>query len=116
MNKGFTLIELLAVITILSIIATITVFVTGNVMKSSKESLSEQQKQNLINATKIYCTENSCNDGYVCVSTLLDEGILDAAKVIDPNTRKELDGYVIINEAGSRVSYTYEEDSSGLCE
>lgn len=115
MNKGFTLVELLAVITILSIIATITVFVTGNVLKSSKESLSEQQKQNLINATKIYCTENSCSDGYVCVSKLLESGIIDSEKVIDPNTRKELKGYVTITEVGSRISYAY-EDSSDLCE
>ncbi len=39
MKKGFTLIELLAVITILSIIATITLYATGTILKDAKESL-----------------------------------------------------------------------------
>lgn len=115
MNKGFTLIELLAVIIILAIIATITLFTTGNVLKDTKESLSETQKQNIIEAAKHYYLLNSGVE-YVCVQTLIDEDFIEAEKVYDPKNREEIKGYVTITDSGNKIKYEYSEEDLTLCE
>ena len=115
MNKGFTLIELLAVIIILSIIATITVFTTGNILQETKESLSETQKKNLIEAAKHYYLLNS-NVDYVCVKTLIAEDFIEAEKVYDPKNREEIKGYITITESGNKTVYEYSEDDLSICE
>lgn len=108
MKKGFTLIELLAVITILSIIATITLYATGTILKDAKESLSETQKSKITEAAKLYYLENTTAES-VCVSTLITEGFLDGNKVIDPKSKEELTGYVQITKSndGRKITYEY---------
>ena len=111
MNKGFTLIELLAVIVILSVIATITLFATGTILKDAKDSLSEAQKTKLIEAAKLYYLENS-NITYVCIDTLIDSGYIDVDQVLDPKDREELNGYVSITVTGNKERYEYMEDNT----
>lgn len=115
MNKGFTLIELLAVIIILSIIATITLFATGNILQETKESLSDTQKKTIIEAAKHYTLLNSSVE-YVCVKTLIEEDFLEAEKVYDPKNREEIKGYVTITESGNKTIYEYSEENLSLCE
>ena len=115
MNKGFTLIELLAVIIILAIIATITLFTTGNVLQDTKESLSETQKANIIEAAKHYCMLESCEE-YVCVKTLIETDYIEAEKVYDPKNREEIKGYVTITENNNKTKYEYSEEDLTLCE
>ena len=115
MSKGFTLIELLAVIVILAIIATITLFSTGIILKDTKESISETQKSRLVEAAKMYYLSHSSVE-YVCVSTLVDEGLLDTDVVLDPKDKHELDGYVSITKSGNKIRYEYDESDTTLCE
>lgn len=114
MNKGFTLIELLAVIIILSIIATITLFTVGNILKDSKDSLSKTQKEKLYEAAKIYYLEHA-NADYVCVKTLIDEDYIEQEKVFDPKDRKEMNGYIVITVDGNKTKYTYDNTDTSKC-
>lgn len=115
MNKGFTLIELLAVIIVLSVIATITLFATGAILKDAKDNLSDAQKTKLIEAAKLYYLENSDIE-YVCVQELIDSGYIDVDQVLDPKDRQELDGYISITRTGNRDRYEYVVDTEGICE
>ncbi len=115
MNKGFTLIELLAVIIVLSVIATITLFATGAILKDAKDSLSDAQKTRLIEAAKLYYLENSDIE-YVCVQELIDSGYIDVDQVLDPKDRQELDGYISKTRTGNRDRYEYVVDTEGICE
>ena len=115
MNKGFTLVELLAVLIILSIIATITLFATGGILKDSKESLSANQKARLEQAAEEYYLYNSTAT-YVCVSTLIDEGYVESEVVYDPKDRTEMKGYVVITVTGNKVRFKYDDEDTSLCE
>ena len=55
-NKGFTLVELLATITILAIIATITVPIVINVFQSAEEDAFEDDAMSLSKAADNYHT------------------------------------------------------------
>lgn len=116
MNKGFTLIELLAVIIILSIIATITLYATGTILKDAKSSLSDAQKEKIKEAAKLYYLENSSIES-VCISELIEEGYLDGTKVLDPKDKSELTGYVLITKTneGRKVTYEYRDDNEVEC-
>lgn len=58
-NKGFTLVELLAVITLLGIIALITIPVVTNTMSKQKEKLYYDQLNQLIKAAQNWGTDNN---------------------------------------------------------
>lgn len=113
MKNGFTLIELLAVIVILGVIATITMFATGAIIKDAKENLSSAQKTKLKEAAELYYLENP-NASHVCIQTLIDTGYIEAEQVLDPKNREVVDGYVSITKSGNRVTYEYVDDNS-LC-
>ena len=126
MNKGFTLIELLAVIIILSIIATITLYATGVIIRDTKQSLSDTQKAKLIEAAKLYQLEDSTAT-YVCIDTLIEKGYLDVEKVLDPKDKQELTGYITITKTETtdpedttkkyyKYSYAYDDTDTSLCE
>ena len=58
-NKGFTLVELLAVLAILSIVITIVITVSMNVVNSSKEKSYKVTINNIENEAGNYVLENS---------------------------------------------------------
>ncbi len=121
-NKGFTLIELLAVIVILAIIAAIVVPTIVGLIRNSKESTLDEQKEVLTNAAERWGTDNwrklpttSCD---LTVNVLKQEGYLDSEKdVIDPTTNKTMDGCVRISydSANNQYKYTYVENCSNQC-
>ena len=60
-NKGFTLIEILAVVIILSIIITIMVPSSNYLIERNKEDNYKQLEKSIINATKVYLSDNRYN-------------------------------------------------------
>ena len=71
-NRGFTLVELLAVIAILGIVVSITIFVGINAVNKAKEKSYNTTKNNIENIAGTYLKENgdrlfyiSKNDGTV---------------------------------------------------
>lgn len=60
-NKGFTLIEILAVVIILSIITAIMVPSVNYLIDKNKEDNYKQLEKNILNATKIYLSDNRYN-------------------------------------------------------
>lgn len=86
-NKGFTLIELLAVILILGIVVTLTSMGVSKYLKTSKEKIKVQAKNEIIEIAKAYMATNNVNS--VNVKTLHDEGYLEA-DVTNPTTGKNI--------------------------
>lgn len=89
MKKGFTLIELIMVITLLGIIAIITVPAIGNSINSSKEEAFKEQKKLIVNAAKQYMAMNYGNiqngtSSCVDVSVLQSEGFLSKEQIKNP--------------------------------
>lgn len=112
-KKGFTLIELLAVIVVLGIISLIILVSVSPVLSSSKDSLSNIQKEKLEDIAEIYYLKEGMSLGVTCVniSTLSQKEYIDSSEVLDPKTRDPLPGSVLINSTSSGVSYTYQDNA-----
>lgn len=113
MNKnGFTLIELLAVIIIIAVIASITVVSVNKTLKNSKNSLSDVQVDNIIKASKSYYLEEGMDQNVSCVnvSDLIGNNYIETKKVIDPKTRKPMEGSVSISYVDGKALYGYNDD------
>lgn len=120
MKKGFTLVELIAVVAILGLIAIIVYPSIGTVIRTSRESAYEDQKQIIIKAAKTWGTKtenvnNLTTDGTeykLTVETLLDEGYITDDDIKDPrNSKKTLKkDYVSIKYESNQFTYTYEEE------
>ena len=114
-NKGFTLIELLAVITVIAIIATITVIVTNKIIKNTKNTLLERQKQTIEEAARDYYLKEGMNDNFdskescVNLSKLLSKGYLETKEVVNPKTKETMDGSVIITYNANQYNYKYQD-------
>lgn len=57
-NKGFTIVELLAVIVILSVVLLVSVPAVFNIISSSRESISEEQKTAIVSAARSWGISN----------------------------------------------------------
>lgn len=120
MKKGFTLIELLAVIIVLGFLTAIISPVVTNLINSSKDNLREEQRNLIVEATKKYMIENSDllpdegDDSRVFVYTdeLVSSGVIDNDKIIDPKTKEDIKGCVVIryNDEFNQYEYNYEDD------
>ena len=91
-KNGFTLIELLAVITILSLIALVTSISVANMVKESKDELSDAQMKSIKAAAESWGadnisdlpTGNSCS--YIVLNDLKEDGLLDS-NITDPKSK-----------------------------
>ncbi len=111
MNKrGFTLVELLAVIVLLGLIALIAAPAITGIIKQSKESLSDSQKQSIEMSAKNWATENMSklpSDGeciIVTLSTLKSEGFADL-EIKDPKTNDPLNVNIKITREQKQLIY-----------
>lgn len=115
-NKGFTLVEVLAVIAIL---VTIIVIVTPKVFKQFKtaEDVTDKEQINtLINTAKLYMNQNSNllpqeNDIYVIqMQELKDSGLIKTNQILNPSTKEELNGCIIVKYENNKYKYEYKEE------
>ena len=127
MKRGFTLIELLAVITILSIIILIASVSLSNVLKDSKEDLSNSQITAIKEAAKSWSSDNmdilptGNNCSFLTLKDLKEVGLLDE-KIIDPKDKKNISNDLKIkieskmNGTGnSNLTYEVNPDSIKDC-
>ena len=123
MKNGFTLIELVVVITILAIIALISVPIVNGVITNSKESAYKEQEKAIVDAAKTYIAAHYYKlpkvDKSTCitVSELKNEGMLKTDVIKNPvganykdytETSDSFDeGAVLITYDGSKYKYKY---------
>lgn len=116
-KKGFTLVELLAVVIILGLLVAIISPVVKNLINDSEDSLSKHQMDMVITATKKYMVEHSellpegSNRSIIYMSDLIDKGVIDNDKIIDPKTKEEINGCVVVsyNDSFNQYEYNYSE-------
>ena len=83
MNKGFTLAELMGVIVILAILSIIVTTAIDRNITESRASTCQTQEKNIIEATKMYVTDDtgklptSGSSSTITIKELIDEGYLD---------------------------------------
>lgn len=112
-KKGFTLVELLAVIVILGVIATISIFSVSGIFSSSKEGIAKDKIMNIESAAVNYvqtknisldesCTVNGTKYNFCkkfTVKFLLQENFLEShdegGKVINDTTGESMENDVI---------------------
>ena len=117
-KKGFTLVELLAVIIILGLVIAIISPVVSNLLKDSKDSLSKQQKEMIITASKKYMIEHSellpeGSDHYIIyMDDLIDKGAIDNDSIVDPKTHEEINGCVVVSYNNEFNQYDYNYSNS----
>lgn len=119
-KKGFTLVELLAVIAILGLLIAIISPVVKNLINDSENNLSEQQKKLVVEATKKYMIENSellpegSDRAIVYMSDLIDKGVIDNDKIIDPKSKGEINGCVVVsyNNEFNQYDYNYSDNEN----
>ena len=127
MKRGFTLIELLAVITILSIIILIASVSLSNVLKDSKEDLSNSQITAIKEAAKSWSSDNidilpsGNNCSFLTLKDLKEDGLIDE-EIIDPKDKKNISNDLKIkieskmNGTGnSNLTYEVNPDSIKDC-
>ena len=116
-KKGFTLVELLAVIIVLSIIVLITAISTSNIIKNSKNNLSDVQIKSIERAAKTYYVEEGINLNESCinVSELISKGYIDQESIKNPNDNEEMLGSVKIRYINNKYIYKYQTDTCNVC-
>lgn len=119
-KNGFTLIEILAVIVVLGLLTIIITPTVSNLLKDSEESLYNKQIDSILSATKKYVVEHSellpdeLDYNAIYISDLISNGVIDNDEVINPKTKEQMNGCVVIgyNSEFSQYDYSYREDCS----
>ncbi len=126
-KNGFTLVEVLAVLVIIGILSAISVAVYTNSINSSKNSLSEFQKNKLIEATRTYVAINTLSfnkifsdaDESFCVQIsveVLNKAGFLTADVIDPKDGNKLEGFIKVVYDTNTSQYKYDYAINPSCE
>lgn len=132
-KKGFTLVELLAAITILALLALVTVPAITRPVKESKQELYESQLRSFKDSAKSWGAEkmfsNLPNKGsciLLPLSILVNDGLvepnvispLDGEKFVKENASSDTGVFIKINNEGSnhnKYVYTVYDCNSSTC-
>ena len=116
-NKGFTLIEVLAVVVIL---ITIIMIIAPKIFKQFKtaENVTDKEQINaIINTSKIYMNQNSNllpeqGDIYIIsLNELKDSGLIKSSQILNPSTKEELKGCIVVKYKNNKYNYEYKEEN-----
>lgn len=112
MKKGFTLVELLAVITVLGLLAAISIPIVNNQINSSKDEAYKNQVQTIVNAAKRWGFDNdnllnTTEKTTVSINRIQKDGYLTSGDVIDPRTEQKLTGCIEIAYNNNYKQYEY---------
>ena len=119
-RRGFTLIEVLAVIVVLGLLVVIIAPVVNNLLGDSEDALYNKQVDSIVKASKKYMVEHSellpdiYDSSALYVRDLISNGAIDKDKVINPKTKEEMNGCVVINynKEFNQYDYNYRDDCS----
>ena len=113
-NKGFTLIELLAVVTILGIIAAISIYSISTSMENSRKKLYDTQIELIIDGAKTWAAKHFMelpeNDGeeiYITLAELKEEGCVQS-DIINPITNEPFNEQMQVRIKIIGENYIYE--------
>lgn len=121
-SKGFTLVELIAVITVLAIVALITVPAVNNAIKKSQEKALKAQEEVIVESAKKYALENieilpkfDLGEKIIYVRDLVSGGYLEKVP-LNPITNEKMSECVIVTyiESKDKYTYTYSECNSNV--
>ena len=122
MKRGFTLIELLAVIVVLGLIAVVITPVITDTLNNSREDAYQKQVDNLIKAANTWSIKNldklpsKDNKIFLSLDTLTEDGIVEDDEIINPKTRKKMEGCISISYSSTYNQYEYKYISdNNLC-
>lgn len=113
MKRGFTLIELLAVIVVLGLIAVVITPVITDTLNDSREDAYQKQVDNLIKAANTWSIKNpdklpsTDNKMFLSLDTLTEDGIVEDDEIINPKTRKKMEGCISISYSSTYNQYEY---------
>ena len=113
MKRGFTLIELLAVIVVLGLIAVVITPVITDTFNDSREDAYQKQVDNLIKAANTWSIKNpdklpsTDNKIFLSLDTLTEDGIVEDDEIINPKTRKKMEGCISISYSSTYNQYEY---------
>ena len=113
MKRGFTLIELLAVIVVLGLIAVVITPVITDTLNDSREDAYQKQVDNLIKAANTWSIKNpdklpsKDNKTFLSLDTLTEDGIVEDDEIINPKTRKKMEGCISISYSSTYNQYEY---------
>lgn len=119
MKRGFTLVELLATVIILGVISLICFPVLKSAFSASSQSLLDKQIDSIENIARSWGTTN-INKVDKCYILTLEElkksGLLENKDIVNPKTKKELNGCIKINFDEGINQYTYNYTEADLCD
>ena len=113
MKRGFTLIELLAVIVVLGLIAVVITPAITDTLNDSREDAYQKQVDNLIKAANTWSIKNpdklpsTDNKIFLSLDTLTEDGIVEDDEIINPKTRKKMEGCISISYSSTYNQYEY---------
>ena len=115
-NKAFTLVEVLAVIAILTLIIAIITPKIFNKISTAENITQKEQINTLINIAKIYTNQNTeklpenNSISVITIQELKESGLINKSQILDPKTKEELTGCILIKDENNKYKYEYNED------